>query len=611
MAIEHDQQIIIIYFSETGTAHSLAEDLRKKLLRLRFRTTVLAADNDVARIYRLLLTRQKTPDSPIVIFLCSTTGNGEFPRHARRLWRALLQRKLNNVSCGGIDFTSFGLGDSAYARFNWAAKKLHKRMLQLGATEVCTRGEGDESASGGTEAAYAAWADVLTVSLLERYPLPDDIQPIPKDVLLPPSLPVSILNEVVSGYDFKSVRESRVSASVRVGRVVENTRITAATHFQDTRSFKLEPDPSSDTAEFVAGATLAMYPQNDEANVSALLKSQKWDMIADNIISVPSEVEKWATTKPLTLRTLLTYHLDITAVPRATFFDTLSYFASDNEQQRTKLEEFGDAANEEFVQDRYDYADRPRRSAMECLIEFESVSVPVEYILEIFSELRPRQFSIAGYAPDRIELLVAIVKYQTILRRAREGVCTKYLANLQPKDSFLYEICPPQSAPPPIDKPAVLVGPGTGVAPLRALIQQRLAGQCMAETVLIFGSRSKVADFYYENEWCTPTCQQSTDANGVLTIQSTATTTVYACFSRDSNRLKYVQNVLSSTEIAARVADLLVNCGGYVWVCGSKGKMPRAVRSEIQEAVAATAGMDGADFVAELDRRGRYLEETW
>ncbi|KAK9239011.1 hypothetical protein V1525DRAFT_70025 [Lipomyces kononenkoae] len=611
MTGQHGRPVVIIYFSETGTAQALADHLRKKLLRFHFRALVLDAE-DVGRVLTVLFTGGHDEERPIVVFLCATTGNGEIPRHARRLWKILLQRKLTPQTCDGLLFTSFGLGDSAYARFNWAAKKLHKRLLHLGGQELCTRGEGDDSASGGIEGGYANWEPILMSSLLDRYPLAAGLERIPDDILLPPEFEVRIGARSESNDSSATLLQSRTTPTTRLGTVTVNDRITPSTHFQDTRQFKFAADENdAEMQRLIPGATVLIYPQNDPDAVSALISSQNWDHIADDLISVPAAVQKWVTTKPLTLRSLLMYHLDLNAVPRATFFETLSSFSRGNQQQADKLEEFANSTNEEYTQDRYDYADRPRRSALECLLEFDSVKIPVEYALEVFGILRPRQFSIAGWNHGQIELLIAVVKYRTILRRIRHGVCTKYVSNLKPGDKFLYEIAPPQWKPPPMDKPVVLIGPGTGVAPLRALLVERLKLGIDKPSILVFGNRSRAADFYYENEWKTATAaQEEIDENGIMSM-SGPKCRIAACFSRDGNTTRYVQHVLKRDDIAREVGRLLVHEEGYVWVCGSKGKMPRAVRSAIEEAVETVVGSNGSGVVNEMDRLGRYLEETW
>ncbi|KAK9469199.1 hypothetical protein V1512DRAFT_255723 [Lipomyces arxii] len=611
MSVSHGPPIAIVYFSETGTAHSLADRLRRKLLRLHFRATILDAE-ELAKVTSLLFTSSRDRERLIVIFLCATTGNGEIPRHARRLWRFMLRKKLTAQSCFGLEFSSFGLGDASYAKFNWAAKKVHKRMLQLGAVEICMRGEGDESASGGIEHAYSEWELTLCSSLLNLYPIPEGVDAIPDTVLLPPEFSVTVLSDLPPApiTDEAALLKSRVTSTVKLGTVGRNARTTPATHFQDTREFVLTIEGTiSDHPELIPGATLLIYPQNDSAAVAALISSQNWDSIADLPLSVSPSVLRWATAKPLTLRSMLTYHLDFTSVPRATFFEVLCYFSNGDEQQEEKLRQFADTGNEEYTQDRYDYADRPRRSILECLMEFESVKIPVEYLLEVFGELRPRQFSIAGFQENKIELLIAIVKYRTMLKRIRQGVCTRYVSDLKVGDHLLYEISPPQAKTPSSDTPVLLIGPGTGVAPLRWLLMNRMKSS--STSLLVFGNRFRNADWYYKSNWKSIDNEiESTDENGIVTITG-GNCTVHCCFSRDGNKVKYVQDVLSRQDISASVAQMLVKQNGYVWVCGSKGKMPRAVRNVIEAAIDRIPGYSGQAVVAELDRQGRYVEETW
>ncbi|KAK9453312.1 hypothetical protein V1511DRAFT_505345 [Dipodascopsis uninucleata] len=606
----HGPSIYIVYLTETGASQGLAEQLCDRLIRLNFRASVLNSAD--AELIAKLIFRADPSRRPIIVFFASTTGNGEIPTHARKLWRLLLRKKWTSQSLANILFTSFGLGDSTYTRFNWAARKLHTRIIQLGANEICTRGEADEVAEGGTESAYAAWEKVFCERLLELYPLPEGQQPIPDDTLLPPKIPVRILSLRTDKLrNEKDITTAPLEKkNLRVGSVVYNRRVTPRDHFQDVRQFKFKLDHEE---EIVPGATALIYPQNHPSLVEVLLLSQKWDKFADNIISVPPSVEKWAYTRPLTLRNLITHHLDITSVPRASFFKALSYFSKGDEQQLEKLLEFSNASNEDFVQDRYNYADRPRRSSLECLVEFESVQIPVEYILEIFGQLRPRSFSIAGVQGNEVELLIAIVKYKTMLRRVRHGVCTRYLSSLTEDDKFIYEISAPAARCPPLDRPVVMVGPGTGVAPLKFLFDVRMkATNNGPMTVLFFGNRNRTADFFYEDIWKGYSSTITADPGRYILMKGESAE-IYACFSRDNDSsIRYVQHMLEQDEISREIGHLLVHMGGYVWVCGSKGKMPKAVRSMIQAAIEKVAGENiGVKYISEMDKSGRYLEETW
>jgi len=124
------------------------------------------------------------------------------------------------------------------------------------------------------------------------------------------------------------------------------------------------------------------------------------------------------------------------SIPRRSFFAQLAHFTND-EFHRERLLEF---TNPEYIDELCDYTTRPRRSIVEVLQEFESVKIPWHRICSIIPAIRGRQFSIASaQCPSdrqenktRIELIIAIVKYRTVIKRIREGVCTRYVASLRP-----------------------------------------------------------------------------------------------------------------------------------------------------------------------------------
>jgi len=206
-------------------------------------------------------------------------------------------------------------------------------------------------------------------------------------------------------------------------------------------------------------------------------------------------------TNPPTLRSLATNYLDICSVPRRSFFELLRHFSTD----MAHIEKFEEFCTTEGQQELWDYTTRPRRTIFEVVADFwSSLEIPLEYVLDVFPAMKPRRFSIASCLevnslcvssvggsqqvyPGEIHLCVAIVKYKTNLKRPRWGVCTRWLSNLR-------EGCPPLGSmahdlgtempvgivkgsmhvPESNDIPCIFVGPGTGIAPMRALIQQRM-----------------------------------------------------------------------------------------------------------------------------------------
>lgn len=193
----------------------------------------------------------------------------------------------------------------------------------------------------------------------------------------------------------------------------------------------------------------------------------------------------------LTVRALLDCCLDIHGVPRRSFFEQLAFFASRGSEAEVeaadKLAEMGAPEGADLY---YSYCTKERRSYAEVLMEFPSVHVPLAYLLELIPPLQPRSFSIASSAlasPGRVHLCVAVVHYDTPWGRHKAGVCSNWLASLRPGDVFPMAIkrgtfsvpvtgadvsvCSTVPPPPPL----LLIGPGTGIAPMRSIVLERAA----------------------------------------------------------------------------------------------------------------------------------------
>lgn len=411
----------------------------------------------------------------------------------------------------------------------------------------------------------------------------------------------------------------------------ENQRITSSTHWQDVRHLEFSSDQP---AAYGPGDILAISPKNFSEDVDQLLQRMGWIDIADEPIHfTPTKaISKGAfyPSPPIylpgpstSLRRLLTEHLDVTAIPRRSFFSLIAHFTED-QFHRDRLLEF---TRPEYIDEFHDYTTRPRRSILEVLQEFDSVKIPWQWAANILPELRGRQFSIASGGqlkqnPDgsaRFELLVAIVKYRTVIKKIREGVCTRYLAHLPKGTKLRVGLQKGGLAITKADarRPIVMVGPGTGVAPMRSLIWERLQWAKEAgidgeshnnshvntatgsgHSLLFFGCRSIEADYFYQDEW--------------RTLQQRMPLTVLPAFSRDQGHKVYVQDLIQQHSNA--VFRQLRVSGGSVYVCGSSGNMPKAVRAALVDVFRERGGMDqkDADGVLEaMEKEGRYKQETW
>lgn len=125
------------------------------------------------------------PSESLVIFVASTTGQGEVPDNMKKFWRFLLQKKLPSDSLSNTRVAVFGLGDSSYPHFNFVAKRLYNRLAQLGAQHIIKRGDGDDQHDLGMEGELDPWLDQLWNILLSMHPLPEGKEILSADILYP------------------------------------------------------------------------------------------------------------------------------------------------------------------------------------------------------------------------------------------------------------------------------------------------------------------------------------------------------------------------------------------------------------------------------------------
>lgn len=513
------------------------------------------------------------------------------------------------------------------------------------------------------------WAVNLRQQLLTSFPLAEGLNPISEMELLEPKWTLSLhrladifsLNAIIKSEDgpimdcsTSTIDDYRMMAPVRASpsdtlsvTLEENQRMTPATHWQDVRHLALS---STITAAYGPGDVLTIYPKNSVEDVDQILSLMDWTDIADKPISFaptkPTYGSSFYPSPPIalpmtviTLRLLLMEHLDLTAIPRRSFFSLIAHF-TDDQFHKDRLLEF---TKPEYIDELYDYTTRPRRSILEVLQEFETVKIPWQWAATVLPELRGRQFSIASGGQlkikskfsTRFEILAAIVKYKTVIKKVREGVCTRYLANLPTGSRLCVKLQKGglAIAKSEVHRPVIMIGPGTGVAPMRSLIWERLlwtqwmrpqsersfSGQSQGlptdqsessfegssnnlppfpQSLLFFGCRNESVDYFYREEW--------DKMKDLLPFE------VHAAFSRDQEKKVYVQDLIRSQ--ASTVFRLLHESDGIVYVCGSSGKMPQAVRAALVDVFVSQGKMEheaAEKYIKGMEGEKRYKQETW
>ncbi|CVK97213.1 NADPH reductase TAH18 [Fusarium proliferatum] len=572
----HDRSVLVLYGSETGNAQDMAEELGRICQRLHFESRV--EELDAVDLNALL-----QPD--FVLFVISTTGQGDMPHNSLVFWKRLLRKKLPPGCLASVKYTTFGLGDSTYVKFNWAARKLNRRLDQLGATTFFDPFEADEQFPDGIDGSFVRWGERLYNHLLEHHPPPTGLEPIPDDVILPAkwSLKSSLSSSSISnGHTSPIISNLPPSSPLPIpngwnATLVGNDRLTPEKHWQDVRLISFDiPHRDGDKLSCVPGDCLTIYPKNFPQDVQKLITLMGWEEVADKTLDL-SLCESLPTNLYIdpkcTLRELLLNNIDFTAIPRRSFLKNMSYFST-NPDHKERLLEF---TMTEYLDEYFDYATRSRRSILEVLEEFTSVKLPAERLFDIFPIIRGRDFSIANggehqnHPTDkdktRIELLVALVKYKTVLRKPREGLCSRYLNNI-PLDSILAVIRKPVLSPihglQNARRPLVAIATGTGLAPIRALIHERLTHPSPGPMHLFFGNRNRGADYFFEQEL------DAAVREGHLNV--------FLAFSRDQRNKIYVQDRLR--EEAKRIEEVIFK-NGIFCVCGGSTKMADAAKKAV------------------------------
>uniref|UniRef100_A0A7I4EI93 FAD-binding FR-type domain-containing protein n=1 Tax=Physcomitrium patens TaxID=3218 RepID=A0A7I4EI93_PHYPA len=402
-------------------------------------------------------------------------------------------------------------------------------------------------------------------------------------------------------------------------KMLVNSRITSEDHEQDVRHIEL--DLGSSGAQYVPGDILTLLPSQKLASVDKFL--QRCGLDGDTFVTVEAndsdvctiaqaeDVETVCKPTAVLLKTIVEALMDIdSASPRRYFFEVMSHFAS-AEHEKERLQYF---ATPEGRDDLYRYNQREGRTVLEVLEDFPSVQMPFEWLLQTVPRLQQRSFSISSSQlahSNEAHLTVAVVEWTTPFKRKRRGLCSSWLASLDPKIGKVFLpvwFTKGAIALPSPSVPLILVGPGTGCAPFRAFIQERVAlsnaEEAVAPVLFFFGCRMQAKDFLYESDW-------SAWSQGKNVLSPDVGGDFFVAFSRDQPEKVYVQHKIR--EQGKKVMQF-IQSGAVIYVAGSANKMPADVMAAFETVLAKETGWPqekATKYLRDLERRGQYVVEAW
>ncbi|XP_041985478.1 NADPH-dependent diflavin oxidoreductase 1 [Aricia agestis] len=597
-------RLLVLYGSQTFTAQEIAERIWRKTKVLGFRGPVQAMDD--YPISRLI-------HEEFALFVCATTGQGDEPDNMRRFWKFLLRKNLPNNSLMKLKFGVVGLGDSTYSKFNFVGKKLHKRLLQLGATPLLNIALCDYQHDLGHDAVLMPWLGNFFSTLKSYFP---NIQTDTMNNSFVPRWKVSLVktdscdnqkNVSEDVYYGKGCRDHFLDSTYL--ELEKNDRTTDESHFQDVRHIIFKT-VDGNPLQYSPGDIFNIRPRNSKEDVDDLFgifETHNIDIKPYHLLSVEEYHDDMPVPdflkQPLTLYEVAEQYWDLKAYPTQYFFSLLALISEDKLERDKCIE----LSSPEGQEDWLNYCRRPRRTVLEVLHDFHKSAskLTIEVLFELLSTIKPRSFSIAGSCLKsegrRIELLIVVVKYYSKLKKARLGLASNWLKNLNVGDRVYGWIKRgtmkfPQDA----SIPLILIGPGTGLAPFRNLLQERsIQGTASSDTLhLFFGCRYKNKDFH---------CRQELEG-----MVDSGELTLYCAFSRDQENKIYVQHKIAENK---DVLWNLLNRGGYIFISGNAKNMPDNVRDAFIEDVISEAGgislEDAKKMLEDMERNNRLQVETW
>jgi sulfite reductase (NADPH) flavoprotein alpha-component len=473
-----------------------------------------------------------------LIVIAATWGEGEPPTRAARAYAELMGEAAPKLE--GVEYGVLALGDSAYADFCTIGQKIDARLEALGAKRVADRVECDLD----FEKPAADWIDKTLKTLA----------------------PPEAARGTVIAVDFGARQQPAADAGLVEAEVSEWINLNSSRSDKETIHLELAFDGAAPA--YKPGDSLDLYAENDPAYVDELLKSA--GLALDD--GLRAEFLKSRDVTTLSLKA------------------AESYAATTGHQYVKSLLESGEA--KDWIAGR----------RLIDLVEHFPISLSAEQLRGLTRPLAPRAYSIASSrreVGEEVHLLVSAVRYESF-GRARKGVASNFVAERLKKGVRVRAKLKPNRhfALPSPERDIIMVGPGTGVAPFRAFVQERRATDAKGKNWLFFGDRHFTHDFLYQLEW------QDALKDGSLARMDVA-------FSRDTPQKIYVQHRL--WERRRDLIDWLEN-GAYFYVCGDAKAMAKDVRSTLARAYADVKGVApeiAQQALAKLESERRYLQDVY
>ncbi|KAG5648378.1 hypothetical protein DXG03_004952 [Asterophora parasitica] len=663
---EGKKRLVIFYGSQTGTAEEYAIRLAKEA-KTKFGLASLVCDPEEYDFENL----DQLPEDSAAFFVMATYGEGEPTDNAVQLLQNI-QDESFEFSNGerrleGLKYVVFGLGNKTYEHYNSIGRAVDAELTKLGGIRIGERGEGDDDKS--MEEDYLEWKDGMweafatamgveegqggdsadfAVSELDSHP--------PEKVYLG-ELSARALTKTKGIHDAKNPYPAPIAESREL--------------FQDPTARNcahIELNTEGSGITYQHGDHVGVWPSNPDVEVDRLLAALGLADKQNHVIGIESldpALAKVPFPVPTTYGTVLRHYIDISAVAGRQILGTLSKFAPTPEAEaflknlNTNKEKYHTVVGNGCLKlgEVLQLAAGNDIKARPTTDNTTPWAIPFDIIVSSIPRLQPRYYSISSSPklhPNSIHVTVVVLKYESVpsanvpqkwvygvgsnfllnLRFAANGETASLVGGAAPT----YQIEGPRGAykqetlykapihvrrstfrlPTNPKSPVIMIGPGTGVAPFRGFIQERVAlarrsiekngPDALADwgrISLFYGCRRSNEDYLYSDEWP----KYAEELKGKFSM--------HCAFSRENYKPDgskiYVQDLIWDDR--AHIADAILNGKGYVYICGEAKNMSKQVEDVLArilgEAKGGSAAVEGAAELKLLKERSRLMLDVW